>query len=154
MTSAVLVKEERREGPSRASPGVRIISVESRMDSISLSRPERAARAHESRSFDFDVDLSESAWNEDTFRVRYRFRFGVPAYGQVCKVSGTAAVRFSQFNPVQDLQTLGSDVTSEIVVEIFQKNYEAVYLLHEALGVKAPTPWITQDVSLSRGQTE
>lgn len=155
MTSAVLVNKPRQDAQPRADAGVSILSVESKMDGIYLSRPERDARASETRSFDFDVELSESAWNEDTFSVRYSFRFGVPAYGQVCKVSGTAVVRFSQFNPVEDLQTLGSDVTGEIVVSIFQENYQAVYLLHEALGMKAPTPWITQDVSLSsRTQTE
>jgi hypothetical protein len=151
MTTAMLVQEE----SPKASPGVQILSVESTIDGISLSRLAREARSSEARPFDFDVELSESAWGEDTFSVRYTFRFGVPACGQTCKVSGRAVVRFSQYNPVEDLQTLGSDVTSEMVVEIFRKNYQAVYLLHQALGMKPPTPWITQDVSLSsRSQLE
>jgi hypothetical protein len=140
--------QEQSQRP-REGPGVKIVLVESRIDGISLSRLERDARPRDSRPFEFDVELSESSLVEDRFSVRYCFRFGVPASGQICKVSGRATVRFSQFNPVEDLQTLGSDVTNEMVVEIFRKNFETVYLLHEALGMKAPTPWITQDVSLS-----
>lgn len=151
MTTAMLVQEEK----AKAGPGVQVVSVDSTIDGISLCRPARDARSSEARPFDFDVELSESAWSEDTFSVRYRFRFGVPASGQACKVSGRAVVRFSQYNPVEDLQTLGSDVTNEMVVEIFRKNYEAVYLLHEALGMNPPTPWITHGVSLSsRSQAE
>jgi len=58
-------------------------------------------------------------------------------------------VRFSQFNPSREFHALGDDITNEIAVEIFRKNYEAVYLLHESLGMDAPSPWITQEVSLS-----
>ena len=150
MTSAVLVQEP-REGARLANGdlGVRIVSVESSIDSISLSAAERRREGSEPRPFDFDVDLSESARTEDRLSVRYSFTFGRPSSGQVCKVSGTAAVRFSQFNPSRDFHTLGDDITNEMAIEIFRKNYEAVYLLHEALAMDAPSPWVTQEVSLS-----
>jgi len=150
MASAVLVQRP-REGVQLAddSHEVRIASVESRIVSISLTKVEREARGLESKPFDFDVDLSESARTEDTLSVRYSYTFGRPPSGQVCKVSGTALVRFSQFNPTSDFHTLGNDITSEMAVEIFRKNYENVYLLLDALSMDAPSPWITQDVSLS-----
>ena len=58
-------------------------------------------------------------------------------------------MRFSRSGSWRDFQALGDDITNEMAVEIFRKNYEAVYLLHEALGMDAPSPWITQEVSLS-----
>ncbi len=150
MPSALLVqrpKEQAQLGDARQ--GVRIVSVESRIDSISLSKAERDIRLIESRPFDFDVDMSELSRSQDRLSVRYCFTFGRPASGRVCKVSGTAVVRFSQFNPTSDFHTLGDDITNEMAVEIFRKNYESVYLLHDALAMDAPSPWVTHDVSLS-----
>lgn len=150
MPSAVLVHEPREQALlAKEGVGVRIVSVESRIDSISLSAAERHRQGSEHRPFDFDVAISESARAEDRLSVRYSYTFGRPSSGQVCRVSGTAAVRFSQFNPSRDFHTLGDEITNEMAVEIFRKNYEVVYLLHEALGMDAPSPWITQEVSLS-----
>jgi len=150
MTSSVVVEEPREQALlAKDDLGVRIVSVESRIDSISLSAADRRRQGSEPRPFDFDVDLRESARTEDRLSVRYSFTFGRPSSGQVCKVNGTAAVRFSQFNPSRDFHALGDDITNEMAVEIFRKNYETVYLLHEALSIDAPSPWITQEVSLS-----
>jgi hypothetical protein len=149
MPSAMLVQEPREAQLAKAGLGVRIVSIESRVDNISLSATEGRKRVSESRPFDFDVDLSEEARTQDRLSVRYSFTFGKHSSGQVCRVSGKAAVRFSQFNPSRDFHALGDDITNEMAVEIFRKNYEAVYLLHESLGVDAPSPWITQEVSLS-----
>jgi hypothetical protein len=117
MPSTVLVERPREEAQlPGGSQGVRIASVESRICGISLSRAERDTQAMDARPFDFDVDLSESARTEDTLSVRYSYTFGRPATGQVCKVNGTALVRFSQFNPADDFHTLGNDITSEMAV--------------------------------------
>jgi hypothetical protein len=150
MPSAVLLQEPREEAqPARDDLSVRIVSVESTIDSISLSAPGRSNPGSEPRPFDFDVDLSESDRTEDHLSVRYSFTFGRPYSGQVCKVSGKASVRFSGFNPSRDFHALGDDITNEMAVDIFRKDYQAVYLLHEALAMDAPSPWITQEVSLS-----
>lgn len=150
MASALLVQRPKEEAQlADAGEGVRIVSVESRIDSISLSKGERDTRLTESRPFDFDVDMSELSRSQDGLSVRYSFTFGRPASGRACKVSGIALVRFSRFNPTTDFQTLGNDVTSEMAVEIFRRNYEFVYLLHDAVAMEAPSPWVTQSVSLS-----
>jgi len=150
MPPAVLVQEPREE-PQQPKPGlgIRIVSVESRIVGISLTSAGKKGQTPGTRAFDFDVEMSESARTEDSLSVRYSFTLGRPASAQVCKVSGVAVVRFSQFNPGRDFYTLGNDIASDIALEIFRKNYESVYLLHEALAMDAPSPWITQDVSLS-----
>jgi len=127
---------------------VRIVSVESRIDSISLSKS-GVARGPRAGGFDFDVDLDESSRTKDTLNVKYSFKFGNPSSGETCKVSGQAVLRFSQFNPEADFHTLGNDITNEMAVEIFRSNYESTYLLLDALGMDAPSPWVTQGVSLS-----
>ena len=93
--------------------------------------------------------MSESGWRDDNLCVSYTFTFGKKDTGQSCSLSGRARVKFSQFDPGTDLQTLGNDATGEMAVEIFRKTYEMVYLLHDALAVEAPSPWITQQISLS-----
>jgi hypothetical protein len=129
--------------------GVRIVSVDSRIDNISLTKAPGFTKKHTGREFDFDVDLEEASRTVDSLCVRYTFRFGKPLSGQTCRVSGKAVLRFSRFNPEADFHTLGNDISNEMAVEIFRCNYEWVYLLHEALGMEAPSPWITQDVSVS-----
>ncbi|MGH9917671.1 MAG: hypothetical protein ACRD6W_02180 [Nitrososphaerales archaeon] len=150
MPSAVLLQEPREEARlAKDVLRVSIVSVESAIDSISLSAPEKCRRGSEPTPFDFDVYLSESARTEDRMSVRYSFTFGRPFSGQVCKVSGTATVRFSGFDPSRDFHALGDDVANEMAVEIFRRDYTTVYLLHEALAMEAPSPWITRQVSLS-----
>ncbi len=155
MPSALLVQKPTEEAQvAEASLGIRILSVESKIDSICLTAAGGRVIASGPRPFDFDVELSEEARTQDSLSVRYSFTVGRPSSGQVCKVSGKAAVRFSQFNPESDFHTLGNDISNEIAVEIFRKNYESVYLLHAALAMDAPSPWITQDVSLSSRSRE
>lgn len=150
MPSALLVQKPREDAELEGtSLGIRILSVESAIEGISLSNSCGAPREVGASQFDFDVDMSESSRTQDSLNVRYAFAFGKASSGQACKVRGTAVVRFSQFNPQGDFHTLGNDISNDMAVEIFRKNYEAVYLLLDAMGMDAPTPWITQDVSLS-----
>ena len=146
MPSAVLVHPD---GKARDSGlGVRIVSVETLIDHISLKAPPPAARRPVSGPFDFEVGLSESEERSDGMRVRFSYKFG-RGTGQACSISGMATVRFSNFSPGEDFTTLGPEVTNEMAVEIFRKTYEPIYLLHDALALDAPSPWITQEVSLS-----
>jgi hypothetical protein len=149
MSSITLVQRPRQQDLS-----VRIVSVQSRIDSVSLTRAGGVAKTPKGGAFDFDVDMSESSRTKDSLTVSYTFKLGRRSSGQVCRISGEAVIRFSRFNPEADFHTLGNDITNEMAVEIFRSNYEAMYLLHDALGMEAPSPWITQDVSLSsRNQT-
>jgi hypothetical protein len=149
MTAQVLIREERRDSQLTEPSGeFRILSVDSRIDRIYLSNAGVDPKASKSKPFEFDVDLSESGRTRDSLSVRYSYTFGRPMGGQVCKISGKAVVRFSSFTPGKDFHTLGSEITNEIAVQIFRKNYEAAYLLHEALRMEAPSPWITQSVSM------
>jgi hypothetical protein len=151
MVSSLLLQEVRQaEEPAWDKLGVRIVSVEASIDSIVVSRAqERGAHPSENDQFVFDVNLSESNWTEVGLGVKYSFRFGKARIGQECEVSGRALVQFSRFDPTTEFETLGNDIINEIVVDIFRKDYEAVYLLLDALGMEKPSPWITQDISLS-----
>jgi hypothetical protein len=150
VTSQILVQKPRQDGEDgNADPGIRIVSVQTTIDSISLMKAGRDVKPSVKHPFEFDVDIDESARTKDSLSVRYSFTFGRPSAGQVCKVGGGAVVRFTRFNPSGEFQSLGEELTHEIVVAIFRKNFESVYLLHDAMKMEAPSPWITQDVSLS-----
>jgi len=150
MSSALLVQRPREEAQlSEASLEFGIASVESRIDSISLSRTGGAARASTTGPFEFDVELSELGRTQDSLSFRYSYTFGRRSCGQVCKIGGKAVVRLSESNVGRDFQTLGDEMTHLIVVEIFRQNYETAYLLHRSMSMEPPSPWITQDVCLS-----
>lgn len=146
MPSAVLLQRTRE-----AQEEARVVSASPRIDGISIVRSREGSRG--AGRFSFEAEIVETGRSEDGMSVRYNFSFGT-AYGQACTVRGTAEVRFSRFDPSTDFRYLGDDVANEIAVEIFRKDYEAVYLLHETMGAEAPSPWITQEVSLSARAAE
>jgi hypothetical protein len=150
VSSQILVQKPKQEGEDgKEGLAIHIVSVQTTIDSISLSKAGRNVNQSVKHPFEFDVDIDESARTQDSLSVRYAFAFGRPSVGQVCKVRGGAVVRFTHFNPSAEFQSLGEELTNEIVVAIFRKNFESVYLLHDAMKMEAPSPWITQDVSLS-----
>jgi hypothetical protein len=150
MTSQIVLQEQRKNGEDvKAGLGIDIVSVQTTIHNISLMKAGREIKGLAKHPFEFDVDLDESGRTKDSLSVRYAFTFGRPSAGQVCRISGGAVVKFARFNPSREFQVLGDDLTNEIVVAIFRKNFEYVYLLHDAMKMEAPSPWITQDVSLS-----
>ncbi len=150
MSSQILVQERRnKEAPIAARAGNQILSVESRIDNIFPSNTGMCPRGSLAGPFDFDVNLTERGRTGDSMRVGFSFSFGRPSTGQVCKFNGEAIVNFSRFNPERGFQYLGDDLTNEMAVEIFRKNYESIFLLHESLSMDAPSPWTTKDSFVS-----
>ena len=137
VTSAVLVQERRQAG--------RIASVESRIDSFSIVNFGDGLQPLDGR-LEFDVSMAESSRTADSMSLKYEFTIGTHAHGSGCKVAGEAVVRFGGSNTDSEFSALDTDA---MAVEIFRKNYEIVYLMHTALGMPAPSPWITEDVSVS-----
>jgi hypothetical protein len=154
MSSSILLQRPREEPlVAEADLRIRIVSVECRIDGISISSVSGGARGSK-EEFKFDVEMTESRRMKDSLAVKYSFTFGRPSSGQICKVNGEAAFKFSRLDPESDMHALGGEIDNEMAVEIFRKNFEVVYLLHDTLSLDAPSPWITQEVSLSsRGQT-
>jgi len=128
----------------------RIESVESRVDCLSIVNFGDALSSLGGQ-LEFDVAMSESSRTADSLTVNYVFTIGRPAFGRGCKVTGEAVVRFAGANPDGNFDTVDSD---EMAVEIFRKNYETVYLMHMALGMPTPSPWITEDVSVASRNKE
>jgi hypothetical protein len=150
MPSVIQIQRPREEARlADREQGIRLASIQSRIDSISLAKAGGKNDASRNSPFDFDVELDEVSRTSDSLRVKYAFTFGIASSGQICKVGGVAVLCFSGFDPEADFHSLGNDITNEMAVEIFRKNYESVYLLHDALGMEAPSPLITQGVSLS-----
>jgi hypothetical protein len=126
----------------------RVVLLESSVSKISISGSK--GRMPQVSGFDFDVDLSEVSRTKEILEVEYCFRFGSRSHGNECEIGGRARLRIGSAGGESSMQDLGPGVTNEIVVGIFRRNYESVYLLHRSLGIEAPSPWITQDVSLAR----
>lgn len=153
MSSTIQVQRTRGAEPQPAGiEGARLL-VESTVDRISLVRSEGATRSPRAK-FDFDIDMTESGRAGDILRVRYSFLFKRLAAGEFCSVSGRAALRLAGYGADTDLSQLDGDTINMIAVEIFRRNYESVYLLHGALGMEAPSPWITEDVFFSQPHTQ
>src|ERR1700730_6712022 len=134
---------------SEASLESQIISLDSRIDKISIGKSALESHASQNDPFNFEVDIKEIGRSDDKLKVEYAFSFGKHSSGQMSRVSGVALIGFSHFGPKTDLQSLGEHSTTQMAVEIFRKNFESIYLLHATLGMDAPSPWIMQGVRLS-----
>lgn len=149
MSATVLVKaleeEAKLEGPVQ---GVRIVSVSSKIDNLMVIGS-RVGSGRSGGQFEFEVGMTETARSKDSLSMNFALKFGKSSTGQVSTVKGRAVLKFANFNPDTDLTSLGGDIDNEMAIEIFRSNYQAIYLLHESLGMETPSPWVTQDVSLS-----
>lgn len=150
MSSTILVQRAKEEA-LLAIPQTedRRVSIETTMDHISLNKPCGSPLGKKAGQFEFDVTLTESIQTAESLKVKYMLMLKRTAIGETCNVSGQAVLRFSGFGRDIELTSLGEEMMNEIAVEIFRKNYETVYLLHDAFGIEAPSPWITQDVFFS-----
>lgn len=150
MPSAILVNSPRQgaEAPETGL-GLRIVAVESRIDKVAVSSPGRVTGWRDGGQFGFDVSMTEKARTRDSMSVKYTFSFGKKSNGQTCEVSGEAVFRFSGMHPSSDLHAFGNEIDNEMAVAVFRQNFETIYLLHQALGLQSPSPWVTQDVSVS-----
>lgn len=150
MPSAVLIARPSEEVEVLENElGIKIVSVESQIDGLSLTGPAGGPRPPGGGDFAFDVEMTETGRIKDGLSVKYSLAFGRPASGQTCRVSGRAILHFSRLDPKSDLHALGSEIDNEMAVEIFRMNYETIYLLHQSLAMEAPSPWVTHGVSLS-----
>lgn len=150
MSSAVLVNGE--SGAVQAPEtelGLRIVAVESQIQRISAGCPGGGIGRWDGGQFGFDVSMTEKARTSDSMSVSFTFSFGKKSNGQSCEVSGEAVFRFSSLHPSSDLHAFGSEIDNEMAVAVFRQNFETIYLLHQALGLESPSPWVTQDVSIS-----
>lgn len=102
-------------------------------------------------TFDLGADIKEA----ETARGRLTLKFvlyidAIPAI-QRAELEGTVAIMSPLITPVTDLQALGDEKISEMAMQIYQKNYELVYLLFTSEGLSAPSPWLIRDVQLVPG---
>ena len=149
MSQELLQKPKEELQPPEVIQEARIISVESRIDRISIGKTAHDSRGTRNERFNFEADIREEGLTDDTLRVKYGFSFGRPSDGRASQISGEAAIRFSHLGPNTDLRSLREYLNTQMAIEIFRKNFESIYLLHSAVGMEAPSPWIIQDVRLS-----
>jgi len=148
-SSALLLRRQVQE-PEEVDEGtgVRIASVDVEVQRMLVHAGVEGAHGPKGVPFNFDFDLGECGSTKDSLTVRFEFTFG-RASGQACKVGGKAELRFARLGRGVGHEPLGHGVTNEMAVEIFRACYETIFLLHQSLGLEAPSPWITQQVSLA-----
>ncbi|MCS4537961.1 MAG: hypothetical protein HYY67_03780 [Thaumarchaeota archaeon] len=98
--------------------------------------------------YDLNADLKEVKRDKTKLRFKYAlFLETFPAI-QRAELEGDAEVESPVFGSVTDLGNLDQGLFTELVIEIYRKNYDTLYLILDCLGLDIPSPWIIRDVHL------
>jgi hypothetical protein len=143
--STVLVQGSMRPDPQTATG---IITVESSLHRIVMHKAEDTARHSFESVFGFDVEMTELARGDCSLSLAFVFTFGRKYPGQTCRMEGRAELHFAP-GAGSEMRQFGDEVDTDMAVQIFRNHYETIYLLHDALGIEAPSPWIVKDASVS-----
>ncbi|MDG6914955.1 MAG: hypothetical protein JRM86_04100 [Nitrososphaerota archaeon] len=126
-----------------------VVGVDTRIQRVSLSRDAAGQGPAREGQFAFDVSMTETGRTRGSLSVSYTLSFGRQSTGQRCRIDGEAVFRLSGADKDSDIHAFGTEIDNEMAVAVFREDFETIYLLHQTLGVQAPSPWVTQDVSLS-----
>lgn len=103
-------------------------------------------------SFDLGADMKEVETAKGRLRLKYTLYVDANPAVERAELHGEVTITSPAITPVTDLQTLGEDKISEIAMQIYQRNFEILYLTFESAGLQAPSPWLIQDVHIVPGQ--
>ncbi len=102
-------------------------------------------------SFDLGADIKEIETANGRLRLRYTLFIDANPAVERAELEGEVTITSPRITKVTDLQALGEDKISAIAMQIYQKNFESLYLTLETAGLAAPSPWLIQDVHLAPG---
>ena len=102
-------------------------------------------------SFDLGADIKEIETGNGRLRLRYTLFVDANPAVERAELEGEVTITSPRITRVTDLQALGEDKISAIAMQIYQKNFEMLYLTFESAGLVAPSPWLIQDVHLVPG---
>jgi hypothetical protein len=101
-------------------------------------------------SFDLHADLKEAS--RDTTRIKVRYALQVETFPMVLRVemAGVAYLDAALLGKDQSLETLGETFISDLALELYQRNFESLYLFLETLGLPFPSPWLVKEPHLRK----
>jgi len=102
-------------------------------------------------SFDLGADIKEVETANGRLRLKYTLFVDANPAVERAELEGEVTITSPKISKVTDLQALGEDKISAIAMQIYQKNFEALYLTFESAGLVAPSPWLITDVHLVPG---
>ncbi len=103
-------------------------------------------------SFDLGADIKEVETSNGRLRLKYTLFIDANPAVERAELEGEVTITSPRITKVTDLQALGEEKISAIAMQIYQKNFEALYLTFETAGLVAPSPWLIQDVHLAPGE--
>lgn len=102
-------------------------------------------------SFDLGADMKEVETSKGRLRLKYTLFIDANPAVERAELEGEVLITSPRITSVTDLQALGEEKISDIAMQIYAKNYEALYLTFDSAGLTAPPPGLIQDVHLVPG---
>jgi len=128
------------------------ISVEASLRRIHVARLTLNYEKSLQARYDLNADLKEVMREKTKLKFKYTLFLDTFPAIQRAELEGDAEVESPVFGSVTDLGNLDQGLFTELVIEIYRKNYDTLYLILDTLGLDIPSPWIIKDVHLIGGR--
>jgi len=100
-------------------------------------------------SYDLQADIKSVS--RDGTQLKLRYAIGIETFPAIyrAEIGGFAVANAEMLAKDESLADLGESVLSDVALQIYRQNYEALYLALATLGLDAPSPWLVKDVHLA-----
>ena len=96
-------------------------------------------------AFELGAELKEIGASDGVVRFRYTIYLETFPSVMRAEMQGLATLPASAF---ENADSMTEKDISDVALELFQSNYESLYLLFQSLGITAPSPWMVKDVHM------
>jgi hypothetical protein len=111
-----------------------------------------AIRPPEDTKVSFDLHADIKTVSRDGTRLKLRYTIDIQTFPLIyrAEMGGFAAVDAEMLAKDENLEDLGEAVLSDVAIQIYRSQFEALYLTLATQGLEAPSPWLVKDVQLAR----
>jgi hypothetical protein len=110
-----------------------------------------AIKPPQGAKYTFDLQADIKTVSRDGAKIKLRYAIDIETFPLIYRVQigGFATASVDMLAKDENLEDLGEAVLSDVALQIYRSNYEALYLALATQGLDAPSPWLVKDVHLA-----
>ena len=110
-----------------------------------------AIRPPEGTKVSFDLQADIKTVSRDGTRIKIRYVLDLDTYPLIyrAQIGGFATANAEILAKDENLEDLGGAILSDVALQVYRANYEALYLALSTQGLEPPSPWLVKDVHLA-----
>ena len=126
-----------------------MLRVEAHLTKLRTSLVAIKPAGGEKVSYNMQADIK--VVSRDGTRLKIRYDLIIETFPLVyrAELAGFAHINAEMLAKDENLEDLGEGVLGDVAYQIYQQNFEALYLALSTQGLDAPSPWLVREVHLA-----